>query len=126
MKTAATIARFFNTKKHQHAESNRGRRRRTIKKSRRFFLEPLEPRLLLSGDPFPIDPNSGEANLLELIENIPLNDIQTALDHFPIPYVVIAQKEGQAPVIVNNRAGAPTRVDVDNSLSTGRGDACSL
>ena len=78
-------------------------------------VEQLEPRLMLTSHLGPIDPDSGEANLLDIIESIPLNDIQTALDNYPIPYVVIAQKNGQDPVVENNRAGSPTRVDVDDS-----------
>lgn len=87
----------------------------------RFLVESLEPRLLLSADLIPINPSQGEANLLEIVDNLPLNDIQNALDNFPIPYVVIAQKEGLPVVIENNRAGAPTRVDVDDSRATGKG-----
>lgn len=88
---------------------------------RAFGLEPLEPRLLLSADVAPIDPSAGEANLLGLIDSLPLNDIQSALDHFPIPYVVIASAGGGPPVVANNRAGAPTRVDADSSKATGKG-----
>ena len=40
--------------------------------------------------PDPIEPTAGEAHLLELIDGLPLNDIEQALDNFPIPYVVVA------------------------------------
>lgn len=73
--------------------------------------------------PLPIDPDTGEQNLLDLINSLPLNDIQNALDRFPVPYVVVAQADGNDPVIANNRAGAPTRVDADSSTSTGQGNS---
>ncbi|CAN5550658.1 hypothetical protein BH23CHL2_BH23CHL2_01020 [soil metagenome] len=71
--------------------------------------------------PAPIDPNNGEQKLLDIINAMPLNDIDQALDHFPVPYVVVAQAGSGPPVIANNRAGAPTRVDADSSKSTGNG-----
>lgn len=71
--------------------------------------------------PAPINPSRGEAELLEIINKLPLNDIDKALDRFPVPYVVVASAGGASPTIKNNRAGAPTRVDADNSLLTGKG-----
>jgi hypothetical protein len=71
--------------------------------------------------PNPIDPSSGEANLLEIIDGLPLNEIESALDHFPIPYVVVASAGGAAPTIKNDNAGSPTRIDADDSAATGRG-----
>ncbi|MEN8235792.1 MAG: hypothetical protein ABFR89_12825, partial [Actinomycetota bacterium] len=71
--------------------------------------------------PNPIDPSSGELNLLDIIDGLPLNEIETALDHFPIPYVVVASADGAGPFVANNRAGAPTRIDADDSKATGKG-----
>lgn len=88
------------------------------------YIEPLEPRILLSSELpglDPIDPGIGEANLLQLVDDLPINDIQEALDNYPIPYVVWAQKAGLDPVILNNHAGTPTRVDVDDNKATGKG-----
>ena len=106
------------------ARLRQARRSHSAASPRFRHLEALEPRLLLSSvlpGIDPIDPSPGEANLLRIIDGLPLNDIQNALDHFPIPYVVWAQKAGHDPVVTNNRAGSPTRVDVDDSHSTGKG-----
>ena len=114
-----------NRKLRRRAKALARRNRSALDAPRHFqFIEPLEPRVLLSTSLpgiDPIDPSFGEANLLEIIDNIPLNDIQNALDHFPIPYVVWAQKDGQTAVVENGRAGAPTRIDVDDSKTTGKG-----
>lgn len=74
-----------------------------------------------SSTPDPIDPTTGEAALLKVINSIPLNAIENAKDQFPVPYVVIASAGGAAPTIASNRAGAPTRIDADRLLATGRG-----
>lgn len=71
--------------------------------------------------PDPIDPDSGEANLLDLINSLPLNDVQQALDHFPVPYVVVATANGAPPTVVNKNAGSPVRIDADRSKATGKG-----
>src|SRR5215470_1980044 len=71
--------------------------------------------------PNPIVPNQGEQVLLDLIKNLPLNNIRAALDHFPVPYVLVASANGAPPTIVNNKAGSPTRIDADGDLSTGTG-----
>ncbi len=71
--------------------------------------------------PLPIDPDSGEANLLDLINAIPLNDVQQALDNFPVPYVVVATASGADPTVVNKNAGSPVRIDADRSKATGKG-----
>ncbi|MGH2711247.1 MAG: hypothetical protein ACRDH9_08610 [Actinomycetota bacterium] len=71
--------------------------------------------------PEPIDPGPGEERLLEIINEIPLNEIDKALDNFPVPYVVVASANGAEPTITNNRAGHPTRVDADRSRTTGQG-----
>ena len=60
-------------------------------------------------------------SLLDLINALPLNDIQSALDQFPVPYTVIAQANGGPPVVENNKAGSPTRVDADSSKGDGSG-----
>ncbi|MGH9172739.1 MAG: hypothetical protein ACRD1H_00210, partial [Vicinamibacterales bacterium] len=71
--------------------------------------------------PGPIDPDNGEQNLLDIINALPLNDIDNALDNFPVPYVVVAQAGSGPPVIATNKAGAPTKVDADSSKATGKG-----
>lgn len=71
--------------------------------------------------PDPIDPDSGEANLLDLINSIPLNTVQQALDNFPVPYVVVATANGAQPTVVNKNAGSPVRIDADRSKTTGKG-----
>src|SRR5262245_37562077 len=71
--------------------------------------------------PNPIFPSKGEQVLLDLIKGLPLNDIKSALDHFPVPYVLVASANGAAPTIANNKAGAPTRIDADRDGSTGTG-----
>jgi hypothetical protein len=71
--------------------------------------------------PDPIVPVGGDLTLLNAINAIPLNDVQTALDHFPVPYVVYAQAGSGPPVIANNRAGSPTRLDADSNKATGQG-----
>jgi hypothetical protein len=71
--------------------------------------------------PDPIVPVGGDLTLLNAINAIPLNDVKTALDHFPVPYVVYAQAGSGPPVIVNQRAGSPVRVDADSSMTTGKG-----
>ena len=71
--------------------------------------------------PDPIVPIGGDLNLLSTINSLPLNDIASALDHFPVPYVVVCQAGAGPPVVANQRAGAPTRVDCDSSKATGKG-----
>lgn len=71
--------------------------------------------------PDPIDPDSGEANLLGLINSLPLNSVQQALDNFPVPYVVVATANGAVPTVVNKNAGSPVRIDADRSKTTGKG-----
>jgi hypothetical protein len=71
--------------------------------------------------PDPIVPEHGEVTLLDNINSIPLNEIQTALDHYPVPYVVVCQAGSGPPVVANQRAGSPKRVDCDTSKTTGKG-----
>lgn len=71
----------------------------------------------------PIDPNNGEQTLLDLVWGIPINDIQNALNNFPVPYIVVASADGSEPVVVSNRAGSPTRVDADRTKATGKGNS---
>ena len=71
--------------------------------------------------PEPIDPTSGQQNLLDLIKSLPINDVQSALDHFPVPYVVCASAGTAAPTCVNQKAGSPQRLDADKSNATGKG-----
>ena len=69
----------------------------------------------------PIDPDNGEQTLLDLIEALPINDVQTALNNFPVPYVVCASAGTAQTTCVNQRAGSPKRVDADQSKTTGQG-----
>ncbi|MEO6045790.1 MAG: hypothetical protein ABIQ47_17970, partial [Tepidiformaceae bacterium] len=71
--------------------------------------------------PSPIDPTSGQQNLLDLIKGLPINDVQSALDHFPVPYVVCASAGSATATCVNNKAGSPQRLDADKSKVTGKG-----
>jgi hypothetical protein len=70
--------------------------------------------------PNPIDPDNGEQSLLGVVNSLPLNDIDQALDNYPVPYVVVA-RHGDTVQISNNKAGVPTNVDVDLSKATGKG-----
>jgi len=54
---------------------------------------------------------SGESNLLNLINDIPINDIESALDNFPVRYVVITSADGVSPTIATKNAGSPIRLD---------------
>ena len=71
--------------------------------------------------PSPIDPTSGQQNLLDLVKSLPINGIQSALDHFPVPYVVCASAGTATATCVNNKAGSPQRLDADKSKVTGKG-----
>ena len=71
--------------------------------------------------PDPIIPAGGDLNLLNTINSLPLNDIASALDHYPVPFVVVCQAGSGPPVIANQRAGSPKRVDCDSSKTTGKG-----
>lgn len=71
--------------------------------------------------PDPIDPNNGEQSLIDLVNSLPINDIQNALNNFPVPFVVIAQAGGAEPVIETQKAGSPKRINADRSKSTGQG-----
>ena len=71
--------------------------------------------------PDPIVPSVGEAALLDVVNDLPIQEIFNALDKFPVPYVVVAQFNDQPPQVFNNRAGTPTRVDVDSDKATGQG-----
>lgn len=73
--------------------------------------------------PDPIDPNTGEQNLIDLISSLPVNDIEPALDHFPLPYVIHAVGGGAAPTTIKQRAGSPARIDVDANRATGQGNS---
>lgn len=70
--------------------------------------------------PNPIDPSNGEQSLLGVVNSLPLNDIDNALDMYPVPYVVVA-RHGSTTQIFNNKAGVPTSVDVDLNKATGKG-----
>jgi hypothetical protein len=70
--------------------------------------------------PNPIEPDNGELSLLDVVNSLPLNDIDQALDMYPVPYVVVA-RHGATTQIFNNKAGVPTSVDVDLNKATGKG-----
>ena len=69
----------------------------------------------------PIDPDNAEQTLLDLIEALPINDVQAALNNFPVPYVVCASAGTAQTTFVNQRAGSPKRVDANQSKTTGQG-----
>jgi len=71
--------------------------------------------------PDPIFPDNGELTLLNAINAIPLQDVENALDHFPVPFVAYCAAAGAAPTIDNQKAGSPKRLDCDRSLATGMG-----
>ena len=115
--------------RRRDGNSSTAKRRRLLRNQLGAF-ERLEKRLVLSHSPIdpidlpdPIDPNNGQQNLLDIINSVPLNDIQNALDNFPVPYVLFAQAGNNAPVVVNKKAGSPIQIDVDDDKSTGKGAA---
>lgn len=71
--------------------------------------------------PAPIDPNNAEQTLLNLVNSLPINNVQNALDHFPVPYVACATANAAPLTCTNQKAGSPTRIDADKSKSTGQG-----
>jgi len=71
--------------------------------------------------PDPISPNQGEATLLRVVNDKALRELETALDNFPVPYVVIASAGGAEPTLTNKKAGAPVRIDADRDRNTGKG-----
>src|SRR5215208_666934 len=71
--------------------------------------------------PYPIIPDNGETELLQLVNALPINDIKNALDNYPVPFVVVCSAAGAQPTVTNQKAGSPKRVDCDRSLSTGMG-----
>ncbi|HEX9598430.1 MAG TPA: hypothetical protein VF963_03565 [Gaiellaceae bacterium] len=71
--------------------------------------------------PNPIVPTKGEQNLMDVVQKFQLKDIQTALDNFPVPYVVVAQAGAGPPIVTNQKAGSPKRIDADSNKATGKG-----
>ena len=86
-------------------------------------IEALETRNLLSAVPAPdpIIPNNGETKLLEVVQKHADKMNLNAQDHFPVPFVVVASAGGGSDVVKNWKAGAPLRIDADQSKSTGKG-----
>ncbi len=71
--------------------------------------------------PSPIVPTKGEQNLLDVINRLSAKGVRTALDNFPVPFVVVAQAGDGPPVVLNMKAGSPKRIDADSSKATGPG-----
>lgn len=71
--------------------------------------------------PSPIDPTSGQQNLLDLVKSLPINNIQSALDNYPVPYVVCASAGTATQTCVNQKSGSPQRLDADKNKATGKG-----
>ena len=90
-------------------------------------LEALEPRLLLSVPPMPIEPSKGEQKLMDVAVMHAERENFNALDHFPIPYAIVAQSGTAAPIIENWKAGnAFLSLDVDGDKATGKGGGDDL
>ena len=117
--------------RHSARSSHRARRNRPTASStpesrrRGYEMEWLERRTLLSFPPSPIIPDKGESNLLEQAKKFEDKLNLNALDHFPIPFAVIASHADGPPVVAKNNphSGAPMRVniDVDSDPTTGKG-----
>jgi hypothetical protein len=90
-----------------------------------FEIEFLEKRTMLSFPPLPIVPGPGESTILENAKKFEAKNQLNPLDNMPIPFTVVAQHAGGAPVLVKNNplAGAPMKVeiDVDSNPATGKG-----
>src|SRR5689334_15188261 len=84
-------------------------------------VENLVQRFLLSVVPNPIVPDNGEANLLQVARKHADQGNLNALDNDPVPFVIQYSGGSAAPQVFNWHAGAPTRLDVDNSKATGQG-----
>jgi hypothetical protein len=69
----------------------------------------------------PIDPTVGEQALIDAAASVPIRDIDAALKRFPVPYVITARAGSGSAVTVSNRAGQPTRLNVDGNKKTGQG-----
>jgi len=69
--------------------------------------------------PNPIVPTKGEQNLMDVVQKFPLKDIQTALDNFPVPYVVVAQAGA------GRKAEAPATRALSDRYLVDRGAPCA-
>lgn len=94
MSPLAAIAKFFYSKNHQRAESHRSRLRRAYKRRRGFSLEPLEQRLLMSGDPLVFA--AGEV----------ASDVTVRVDDSATPLVQIV--DNQTNIVILSQALADT------------------
>ena len=99
------------------------KKRAALRRGCRPRLEQLEARLLLSTlpTPNPIVPANGEQTLLHVVQMHADKQLLNAQDHFPVPFVVVASAGGAAPTVKNWKAGAPLRIDADQSKATGKG-----
>ena len=98
-------------------------RRRNRAHRNHLHLEALESRVVpaILPAPNPIFPIHGEVNLLSVIQKHADKQNLNAQDHFPVPYTIVVSAGGAAPTIKNWKAGAPVRLDADQSLATGKG-----
>ncbi len=98
-------------------------RRKNRSRPARLLLEMLESRITPSvlPAPDPIDPTRGESNLLRVVQMHADKQNLNAQDHSPVPYTIIVSAGGAAPTVKNWHAGAPTRLDADQSKTTGQG-----
>lgn len=103
--------------------SDSQQRRRRLANGHRLGLEPLESRVVPSSlpAPDPIDPTRGQTNLLRVVQMMSDKQNLNAQDHFPVPYTVIVSAGAAAPTIKNWLAGAPLKLDADQSMATGQG-----
>ena len=63
----------------------------------------------------PIDPNNAEQTLLDLVKSLPINDVDSALDQYPVPFITCATADGADATCVTQKAGVPARVNADAS-----------
>lgn len=101
--------------------SKRARRQSSIQSVARHVAERLEGRMMLSVVPSPIIPDNGEANLIQVARQQANQGNLNVLNHFPIPFSIQYSGGSAAPQVTNWHAGAPIRLDLDNSKTTGMG-----
>ncbi len=70
--------------------------------------------------PLPIEPTAGQAAVLNVVSSIPIFEVDAAKDRFPVPFVVEVQ-HAAGDFHVAGRVGAPLRIDIDDSKTTGQG-----
>jgi hypothetical protein len=110
---AQTVRQFVASKSKSKRHVPQGRSR--------FAAEKLESRMMLSVVPAPIVPTTGEANKIAQALQQALKGNTNALNNFPIPFAIQYSGGTAAPQVVNWHAGAPIKLDLDNSNATGNG-----